>query len=200
MKFAGSTFFVLLLGIHGAGDLDRLLGKPLSQFRDAELGWMGYALFAVLLLVGALYVRALWRARREPESIVAGLAVVLLVGVVVTPSWGFLHHVFAFTLFALLFGYYTLLLHRARSAWLLGHLAAPFLLVVVTGCHSYGLWQKAFILYCVAAAVLHHHLLGRPARESSRTPQRGQTLRRRKVYTLEQSRSWARRGAARSAT
>jgi len=41
------------------------------------------------------------------------------------------------------------------------HLLSPFYLVLLTECHSYGLWQKCLILYLVALANLRHHQLCR---------------------------------------
>jgi hypothetical protein len=163
MKFTTLVFVVVLLFAHAAGDLDPMLERPLSHFRDEPVG---YVLFGLLLVVGALYTRALWRSRREAEATVSAFALLLLVVVAATHSASGFHLFCALVLLGLLFGYIALLLRRARSAWLPAHLAVPLLLVLLTRCHSYGLWQKTFIVYFILAVAVHHHLLGRAARQA----------------------------------
>jgi hypothetical protein len=197
MKLASLAFVLLLLGAHAAGDSAELVGQPLSMFRDGVQGWLGYALFAVLLLISALYVAALAQAGRVPEAAVAGLAALLLLVVAGTPSWGAFHVLCSLLLLGLLVSYYALLLHRAEGPWLAAaHLAVPLALAGATGLHSYGLWQKAVITYIVAVTAAHHHLLGRPAARpapsAARAPSRGGPGRRHKVYALGSSREWAR--------
>jgi hypothetical protein len=194
MKFVAAIFVGVLLFAHAEGDLERLLERPLSQFRDEPIG---YVLFGLLLLAGGLYTRALFRCRREGEASVSVVALLLLVLVAATHSGSPFHLLCAFLLLALLFFYYAGLLYRARSIWLAGHLAVPVLLVLLTQAHSYGLWQKTFILYFIGAVAVHHHLLGRRKRPEV---QRGHLLRRRKVYVLEEGTGWARRSSARGET
>src|SRR4051794_24655628 len=91
MKLATLAFVLLLLSAHLAGDSAELVGQPLSMFRDGEQGWLGYLLFAVLLLITGLYLAALARAERIGEAAAAGLAAVLLAVVAVTPSLGAFH-------------------------------------------------------------------------------------------------------------
>jgi hypothetical protein len=199
MKFAAGAFILILLYAHGAGDWDRLLAQPLSVFRDGDEGWLGYELFGLLLLIATLYTAALTRADRQAEALVSGLASVLLLMVVLTPSLDAVHHLSSALLFLLLFGYYALLLYRVGSPWFIAHLTVPLALALATGFHSYGIWQKTFILYFVLASVVHCHVLprGMPASAArAPRPQRGQTVRRRKVFSLEPGRSWMRRGAA----
>jgi len=121
---------------------------------------------------------------------VAGLAVLLLVLVAATPSFGVGHGLCALLLLLLLFSYYALLLYRAQSVWLVPHLSTPAVLALATRLHSYGLWQKSIIAYFVFAAVVHHHLLA-PAPSGSKP---GRPQKRRRVYQLEAGREWARRG------
>jgi hypothetical protein len=203
MKLASLAFVLLLLIAHAAGDGAELLGRPLSVFRDGAQGGLGYALFAVLLLIGLLYTAALVRARREVETLAAGLAALLLLVVAATPSLGAFHLACSLLLLMLLFAYFALLLHLAESLWLPAHLAVPFALACATGLHSYGLWQKAVITYFVALTAIHHHLLPRPrarlawARRDGRAAGPYQAGRRHKVYALSPSREWARRAPAR---
>src|SRR5688572_21614545 len=91
MKLASFAFFLLLAYAHQAGDLDRALAQQLSLFRAGGPPWLRYALFASLLVIGVLYVAALVRSEREGEAAVAGLAVLLVVVVAATPSWGTFH-------------------------------------------------------------------------------------------------------------
>jgi hypothetical protein len=198
MKLVSLTFLLLLWTAHGAGDIDKRLGQPLSEFRDSEQGWLGYALFASLLLIGVLYTAALGRRLKAAEAGVSGLAVLLLFVVGTTPSRDLNHVCCSFLLLLLLFGYYAVLLYRAASFWLVIHLVVPMALVLATRGHSYGMWQKSFIVYFVVAAVVHHHLLGRePAKGqmNSSVPRvlKGSPLSKRKIYQVQPGREWARR-------
>ena len=198
MKLAALAFFLLLVLAHTAGDPE-LLGRPLSELRDGQQGWLGYTLFALLLLVGLLYIVTLARSGREGEAAVAALAVLLLVVVTATPSWGGYHLLSSLVLLLLLHLYYGLLLYRAESFWLVVHLGVPVALVGATGFHSYGMWQKSFIAYCVAACAVHQHLVvrqtaRRPSSLAVRPRKGSQPMRRRKVYRVEAVREWHRRG------
>ena len=201
MKLASAAFVLLLLAAHGAGDLDERLGEPLSMFRDGEQSWLGYLLFASLLAIGWLYTAALIRAGEEDEAVSGVLAGLLLLVVAVTPSFEGFHLLCSGVLLLLLFLHYWRLLRESESPWLVLHVLAPFALVLVSGCHSYGLWQKSMILYFVVLATIRHHLLGRgvtgrhPSAVTPRTLGGDGTCRRRKVYHLEAGRTWARRRA-----
>jgi hypothetical protein len=198
VKLVSATFVLLLLAAHGAGDFSQRLAEPLSMFRDGKQAWLGYLLFAALLLVGLLYMRDLIRAGKEEEAVTAGLAILLLFIVAVTPSLQAFHLLGSLLLLLLLFGHYWRLLRDSGSPWIIFHSSAPFALVLLSGCHSYGLWQKCLILYLVVLANVRHHLLGRrrasrPLSASTvRSFGRGGVNRRRKVYQLEVGREWAR--------
>ena len=71
----------------------------------------------------------------------------------------------------------------------------PFALAILTACQSYGLFQKAWIVYFVLAIAVHHHLLGRPVPKPAavRGRQPAPPLRRRVVYVLEEGEAWGRR-------
>jgi hypothetical protein len=201
LKLASATFFLLLLGAHVGGDLGQRLAQPLSLFRDGGQGWLGYLLFAVLLLIGLLYMRALIHAGKEEEAVSAGLAALLLFIVAATPSFQGFHLLSSLLLLLLLFGHYWRLLRDSGSPWLIAHSLAPLVLVFLSGCQSYGLWQKSLILYLVVLANIRHHLLGRGeagqalSAASRRWLDRGGGIERRKVYRLESERGWARRKA-----
>jgi hypothetical protein len=193
MKLAAVTFFLLLLYAHAG--TDPALEWPLSVFRDGERAWLGHVLFALLLLIGGLHTAAQVRARRPGDAAASGLAVFLLLLVAVTPSWGAFHLAWSFLLLGLLFGYYAIVLYRVESFWLMAHLAVPVALAIVTRFHSYGIWQKSFIVYFMIAAVVHHHILMRVApadrpRPDARAPG---SRKRRKVYRLEPGPEWSRR-------
>ena len=201
MKLASAAFVLLLLGAHAAGDFDECLGQPLSMFRDGQQGWLGYMLFAALLMIGWLYTTALIRDGKEEEAVSGGLAALLLILVAVTPSFQAFHLLFSVALLVLLFLHYGRLLRESGSPWLTLHLLAPFVLALVSGCHSYGLWQKSLILYFVVLANIRHHLLGQGvtgrhlSAASPRTVDGNGIYRRPKVYRLEAGPTWARRSA-----
>jgi hypothetical protein len=194
----GGTVVLLLLGAHGVGEFSRRLAEPLSMFRDGEQAWLGYALFATLLLVCIWYTRDVIRAGEEEEAVIAGLAASLLFIVAVTPSLEGFHILSSFLLMLLLFGHYWRLLRDSGSPWIIFHVLVPFALVLLSGCHSYGLWQKCLILYLVAIANLRHHRLcrmseGEPVSESNSEWFGGGGVNgRRKVYRLGAGQEWAR--------
>jgi hypothetical protein len=198
VKLASAAFALLLFGAHGVGDFRQRLAEPLSMFRDGEQAWLGYVLFVALLLVSLLYMRDLIRAGKEEEAVTAGLAALLLFVVAVTPSLGAFHLLSSLLLLLLSFVHYWRLLREAGSPWITLHWLAPFALVLLSGRHSYGLWQKCLILYLVALSNVRHHLLGRRKVSEPFSPSAsplfgsGGVNRRRKVYQLEVGRKWAR--------
>ncbi len=191
MKLAAFAFFLLLVWAHGCGEFDEQLALPLSVFRDGAQVWLGYTLFTLLVLIGVLYTVMLAQSRMEPEAIVAGFAVALLLFVAATPSYSAFHLLTSLVLLLMVFGYYGLLLRRANNPWFMAHLMTPLILVLATRFHSYGLWQKSFIGYFVVAAVIHIHFLNEIVEHSqSRSVD---SKRRRKVYRLQPSPAWARK-------
>src|SRR5262245_47306614 len=159
MKLAALAFVVVLVGAHLDGDCDKLLGQPLSTFRDGEQAKVGYLLFALLLAVAGLYVARLWRAGRDVEGTVASFAGRLPVLVAVTPSFDGVHLMYSGFLFVLLFVYYGVLTYRNKIIAFILHVQVPFALLAATQLHSYGAWQKGFIVYLVLAATIHEHAL-----------------------------------------
>jgi hypothetical protein len=192
MKAAAIAFFAALLWAHGLDDIDLLLERPLSQFRDGHHRWLGYGLFALLLLMGVQYTIALARSRMEPEAFISGLGVALLLIVAATDSSGAFHLFTSILLLLLLFSFFASLLRRAGSLYLLPHLTVPVILVLATRFHSYGLWQKSLIAYFVLAAVFHVHVLERNLTNSREAGLR-QPKRTRKVYQLKPGPAWPRR-------
>src|SRR5262245_25642127 len=187
MKLAALAFVVVLVAAHLDGDCDKLLAQPLSTFRDGDLAKVGYLLFALLLTAAGLYVARLWRAGRDVEGTVASFAGGLLVLVAVTPSFDAIHLMYSAFLFVLLFVYYGVLTYQTGTVAFVLHVQVPFVLLAATRLHSYGAWQKGFIVYLVLAATVHEHALRGLVREPSPRPTRSRnvpSVRRRKVYQL----------------
>ena len=197
MKIPSAIFLLLLVYAHIVGDPQRLADRPLSLFRDHDRAWLGYSLFVALLLVGVFYAVSLARCRRWGQVTVASLAVLLLLAVAATPSWGELHLTCSLLLLVLLFAHYGLLLYFAESFWLVAHLAVPVGLAVATRFHSYGIWQKGFVVYFVIAAVIHHHLQLRPR---AWPEGRMGTNKPRRTYRLKLQPDWRRREAENSSS
>jgi hypothetical protein len=202
MKLTTLAFLVALLLAHSVGDTDKRFAQPLSMFRDGPDGqarWLGYLLFALLLLTGALLIRALYRAGRFLDVGVFGFAAALLAVVAATPSLNGDHELCSFILLGILYLYYAALLYSARSVWLAAHLPVPVALLLLTRAHSFGLWQKALILYFLLAATAQHHVLtdwvALTRRGSAPRPRRP-TLpsQRRVVFNVRPGKAWARRG------
>jgi hypothetical protein len=199
VKLASAAFVLLLLAAHGAANPGERLPLPLSVFRDCEDGWWwGYLLFTALQLIALLSMLSLFRAGKEEEATSAALAAVLLFLVAVSPSWDPFHLLCSIALLLFLFRHYWWLLGTARSRWLLPHLLAPLFLLLLSGAHSYGLWQKSLILYFVLLANIRQHLLAREAAgwlapAATGDLAGGGVKRRRKAYQLEPGRAWSRR-------
>jgi hypothetical protein len=145
-------FLVLLAAVHLA-DPDTL-DRPLSMLRDGPWSAAGYALFALLGLIGVLHVRAAVRLGHGAGVAVPAVGVVLLAVVALTPSFDLDHAWAAFALMGLVYLYYALRLGLAGSPWLYAHLAFPVLLAVATSFSSYGIWQKGFVVYFLLAVNL----------------------------------------------
>jgi hypothetical protein len=208
MKAATLAFlFTLWLALGSGGYFDPYLPAlgskayldpyllPLSMFRDGPLWPYGYALFGLLQAIGALMALTLWRADRSFEAGVFMAGVLLLVVIAVTPSDGGFHFLCSLVLLSLLYVYYAVLLRLAESRWRFGHWALPLVLAGATSFHSYGLWQKTFIVYFVLTIAVHHHFLGRwvPRNAAPRGWEPAPPLRRRVVYVLEEGSEWHRR-------
>jgi len=199
VRLLSAAFLVLLLAAHdAAAGPDDPLAYPLSALRDGPQAALGYCLFALLLAVGVVLIILADRADKGLDVVALGLAGALLVAVALTPSYGGLHALFAFSLLLLLYAYLAGLLFAAGSVWLVVHLAVPVLLVPATNYHSYGLWQKSLIVYFLLALNVRCHVLARqlpaPRKGARSTPAPVVVGKRRVVYAVQAGRSWRRRG------
>jgi hypothetical protein len=148
-----TVLFLVLLAVVHLADPDTL-DLPLSMLRDGPYPAAGYALFALLGLIGVLHVRAAERLGHGAGVAVPAVGVVLLAVVALTPSFDEDHAWAAFALMGLVYLYYAVRLIVAGSPWLVGHLAFPVLLAEATLFSSYGIWQKGFVVYFLLAVNL----------------------------------------------
>jgi hypothetical protein len=144
-----TVIFLILLGVAHLGDADAV-DRPLSLFREDRPAF-GYLLFGLLALIGGLHLRTYYRLGLHRELWAPAGSLLLLAVVAATPSPDDLHTLAALLLLGLVFGWYAIRLHRVRSPWLLAHLAAPVLVLVLTAARSYGLWQKLVVVYFLLA-------------------------------------------------
>ena len=160
VKLFGVVFAALLVCAHVADVQGDAYQRPLSMFRDSDPAWLGYALFGVLLAIGALTIRTALRIQAEFHAAAYLVATGLLAIVAATPSNDSWHTSCALTAMALMFVHYAVLLYRADSIfWLVMHLLTPSLLMMASRLESYGIWQKGMILYFVMATIVHQHSL-----------------------------------------
>ena len=145
-----TVFFMILLVVAHAGDPDAV-DRPLSLFRESS-PIVGYLLFGLLALTGGLHLCTYYRLGLDRELCVPAGSLLLLGVVAATPSPDSLHTLAALLLLGLVFGWYAIRLYRVASPWLLLHLAAPVLALVLTEARSYGLWQKLVVVYFLLAA------------------------------------------------
>jgi hypothetical protein len=195
MKAATLAFLGTLLVALSPGGTVELYHLPLSMFRDGPLWFLGYTLFALLMLIGSLMAVALIKTGRHADAGFFIGGVLLLAVIACTPSADAFHLLCSFLLLFLLYSYYALRLYLAESRWRVIHWVMPLVMVAATGCQSYGLWQKGFIAYCVLAIAIHHHLLGRGAPKpwAPRAWGPAPPLRKRVVYVVEDGEAWDRR-------
>ena len=189
MKPLSIAFLGLLFWSQGlAGEL---ADKPLSMFRDGEFQIVGYALFALLLAIGALMAATLQRRGHSGEAAVFASALALLLIVVATPSLNAAHETAAALLLLTLFIYYAGQLASVRSGLVFIHLLMPVALVPLLGI-GYGPWQKGLIVYLLVVINIHWHLLPQLAQRQPRAAARGGSLKRRVVYLVEPGKAWGR--------
>jgi hypothetical protein len=179
MRWVVLTFLGLLLWAHTLGDFAKLLAQPLSLFRTEPTTLFGYAIFSSLMVISVLYYRALCRLYRNGEALIVFLTVILLFIVATTDSFGGFHLLASLALLLALYVYYAVLLFRAQSFWVFGHLFVPIMLGLGTQAHSYGLWQKSLIVYFVLATAIHYEWLMRLL------PRPRSTRKRKGTYRLE---------------
>jgi hypothetical protein len=164
--------------------------RPLSMFRDGDYGVVGYALFAVLCVIGIVMLTAQRRAERYGGTAAFAIALALLLIVAATPSLHPVHEAAAAVLLFTLFAYYAGLLILAERIWLYLHLAMPLGLVPLLS-WGYGPWQKGVIVYLLLVINVHWHLLQAGTSQPHRA--RPAALRRRVVYVVEPGEMWGRR-------
>jgi hypothetical protein len=197
LKLSSLAFLALLCYTHVAAGTGLLLAMPLSMFRDGPLSPAGYLLFAFLTLIGITLTLTLAGSGRRAEAGLAGAATGLLVVVAATPTYHAAHEATSFGLLFALYCYVGCLATAAGRTWFYLHLATPAILLLATQFHSYGLWQKSYVVYVIVVANVYAHLVRREAIAPPRREyDRRAPTRRRKVYTVDPGRVWAvRRGA-----
>ena len=165
MKLASLFFFALLTYAHQVCGLHEPLYQPLCSFREGEFAALGYALFCVLALIGALYAFDMKRHGETGEAANTASFGVLLAIIVATPDYWSLHKAAAMVLLTSVYAYFAMLLYRSERQplmWL--HLSIPLVLAVATGFQSYGMWQKALVGYLILTAIIHLHCVKRYSR------------------------------------
>jgi hypothetical protein len=167
MKLAALAFFALLALVHYVCAPYQPLDWPLSAFREGECGPLGYELFGAIALVTAVYSVDLRRFRDPIEAVdTIGFGLLLLMAGASPTRW-MLHRSSAGVLLMCTYVFFAIQLHRRNRRLMLVHLCAPVVLAVLTGFHSYGIWQKALISYFVIVGTIHHHVVSREMRRDA---------------------------------
>jgi len=166
------------------------------MFRDGPFYYAGAALFGLLLAVGGCLMWLMVRLERYGESLILAVASVLLLIVALTPSLAEYHLICSLVLMSLLFLYYALLIYYWKPLILNLHLAMPVVLVLVTQLHSYGAWQKTFIVYFLLLMNAHFcvlRLIGKPIKLIRYQSVPRSTLQRQStLFTLSSEKTWPR--------
>jgi hypothetical protein len=93
--------------------------------------------------------------------------------VAMTPSYSELHRFCALVVMGLMFLYFAVLLFTSDQwFWLTIHLTTPSMAMMATGLESYGIWQKAIIVYVLLGTVIHQSVLARWLPQRIRMPRR----------------------------
>lgn len=160
VKIVATIFVALLIHAH-ADPTGDAWARPLSVFRDCDPAWMGYALFGTLIALGLAMARTAYRVQNSAQLGIYLVQSAILLAVAATPS----NHIWHLELAALLMAMVVvnlafILWYDDSIFWFLMHMLMPTFLMWGTHLESYGVWQKAMILYFVAATVVHDHQLG----------------------------------------
>ncbi len=160
VKLLGFMFFVLLVGAHLADLQGDALDRPLSMFRDCQPQWIGYALFVVLIGIGAETTRTAWRLNCPVATLLYVCFTGLLALIASTPSNDSLHLYCTAMLLIAMFIYLAGLLYQCDSFfWLMIHLLMPSVMLMAARAGSGGIWEKGMIVYFVGATLVHQHVL-----------------------------------------
>lgn len=181
-----SLGFLSFLALAHLGGDAAVLAEPLSMLRDGVFSSLGYGAFLCLIGAALCHSWKLLASGWAVEGRFALAAAFILAVVAITPTSHPLHEGLAFLLLGMLYAYFGLLLYRARSPLALGHWLSPLWLLCLIGCHSFGLWQKALIVYFVVASNVEA-LVAAVAKSRQRRARR-----RRKVWVLDEGRAWIR--------
>lgn len=205
------AFLTVMVWTHLQPPMVERLRTPLSLLRDGTYPALGYALFGLLILIHLLLVRTAWRARASGALAAFALATALIAYVAATPSTDGAHLFAAILALSVPYSYYAVKMKLEGSGWLLAHLLAPLVLLLVTlvvdpggslpvtvRVHDatvwvppyYGIWQKAIVLYFLVVANVHG--LALPAVVTAALKS-GRLRPKRRVYTLEVTDGWRRR-------
>jgi hypothetical protein len=134
-----------------------LVDLPLSMFRDGELNPFGRPLFQILIAIGCL---ALVSATANYD--VSGLlayagATGLLILVAGTPSGDAFHGICSFLVFTELILYMGYALGRVHERLFACHTGMIVAIAWHAGSRSYGVWQRAMVVYLLICLCLVAH-------------------------------------------
>ena len=130
------------------------------MFRDCQPRWIGYALFAVLIGIGAETTRTAWRLHCQVSTLLYVCFTGLLVLIASTPSNDSIHLYCTGMVLIAMFVYLASLLYQCDSFfWLMIHLLMPSVMLMAARAGSGGIWEKGMIIYFVGATLVHQHVL-----------------------------------------
>jgi hypothetical protein len=155
VKLLAAAFVVLLVYAHLADLQGDAYNRPLSMFRDYSPAWVGYAMFAILVAIGSITAVTAFRAQAYLQCGVYVFGTVLLTIVAATPSNSFNHLQISLLLMAIIFANFAARLWmNDEYFWFAIHAFAPTILALLTKLESFGIWQKALVVYFVLVVVI----------------------------------------------
>jgi hypothetical protein len=156
LKTMVGIFLGLLVLVH-CGSSEELLDLPLSMLRESDRALLAYSLFAVLLLIGVIMIRAALALGNGTEVGIYSAAAVGLAVTALTPTFSPLHGLSTTLVLGVMCARFAMLLVLDEGRRLRMYSVFAAVPLFVASFHSYGLGQKGMITYFVLAMAVRHH-------------------------------------------
>lgn len=135
---------------------------PLSDFRYGHSRYFGVLLFFILLSIGGIYIYFSRKFGSIHTQCVAYSSEFLLIVILGTPSYTFIHDLAANFLMAMIYIYFFFRILHSGSVWVITHAIIPICIILALinmSLLNLGMLQKSFIIYLVIIVIIDCCLL-----------------------------------------